>query len=96
MRTIEIEILEGLDSLSDKVKNACNLYKEAQQEITQLKKERDAYRAALKEIEDPTSFIQARADAEGKPMDGQRALKLSFDPVYLRGIATGALKQFLK
>lgn len=63
MTYIQNEILEGIESLSAKVKAACKLYEEQQATIATLTQQRDEYRKALELTNaDPLDyFVQLEA-----------------------------------
>ena len=47
--------------------------------------------AALEEIADPILFMRARAESEGKSLNGSMCVAMSESAAYLKSIATAAL-----
>jgi hypothetical protein len=83
--------LPGLLDEIEKLDAARALFSMSQQTVRGLQERIEKLEAALREIDDPISFMRRRAKAEGGVLNGQMAITLSQDHNFLKSIAREAL-----
>ena len=83
----EYEIL----ALANGLPFRCGSERDLRTALQQVIGERDRYRAALEEINDPILFMQTRASAAGDEIDWPMATALARSVPFLRSIAASAL-----